>query len=85
MHFDLNLLPVREAAYANPNCEGTPDIPFARSPNQALQRAAFGIKCSAAGDRAESALKRFRARVLKPHLAAAELGSLAQVLAQRFG
>jgi hypothetical protein len=45
------------------------------SPNQALQRAAFGIKCTAAGGRAKSAHKRWRARVLKGHLAVAELSS----------
>jgi len=44
-------------------------------PNSALQRAAFGIKCSAAGGRAESAHERWRARVLRGHLAVAELGS----------
>ena len=44
-------------------------------PNSALQRAAFGIKCSAAGGRAESAHERWRARVLRAHRAVAELGS----------
>jgi len=44
-------------------------------PNSALQRAAFGIKCSAAGGRAKSAHERWRARVLRGHLAVAELGS----------
>ncbi len=44
-------------------------------PNQALQRAAGRIKCSAAGDRAQSAHERWRARVLRAHLAVAELGS----------
>src|SRR5690606_36045506 len=34
-------------------------------PNLALQRAAFGINCSAAGGRAKSAHERWRARVLK--------------------
>ena len=47
----------------------------APSPNQALQRAAFGIKCSAAGGRASSAPERWRARVLRGHLAVAELSS----------
>jgi hypothetical protein len=45
------------------------------SPNSALQRAAIGIKCSAAGGRARSAPERWRARVLQWHLAVAELGS----------
>jgi len=45
------------------------------SPNQALQRAAFGIKCSAAGGRAQSVHERWRARVLRGHLAVAELSS----------
>jgi len=45
------------------------------TPNSALQRTAFGIKCSAAGGRAESAHERWRARVLSGHLAVAELGS----------
>jgi hypothetical protein len=45
------------------------------SPNSALQRAASGIKCSAAGDRAKSAHERWRARVLKRRRAVAELGS----------
>jgi len=45
------------------------------SPNQALQRAALGIKCSAAGGRAQSAHERWRARVLRGHLAVAELSS----------
>ena len=44
-------------------------------PNQALQRAAIGIKCSAAGGRAESAHERWRARVLRGQRAVAELGS----------
>jgi len=44
-------------------------------PNQALQRTAFGIKCSAAGGRAPSAHERWRARVLIGHLAVAELSS----------
>jgi hypothetical protein len=44
-------------------------------PNSALQRAAIGIKCSAAGDRAKSAHKRWRARVLIRRRAVAELGS----------
>jgi hypothetical protein len=39
----------------------------AAPPNQALQRAAFGIKCSAAGGRAPRAHERWRARVLKRH------------------
>jgi hypothetical protein len=45
------------------------------SPNQALQRAAIGIKCSAAGGRAKSAHERWRARVLRGRRAVAELGS----------
>jgi len=44
-------------------------------PNQALQRTAFGIKCSAAGGRAESAHERWRARVLRGRRAVAELSS----------
>ena len=44
-------------------------------PNSALQRAAFGIKCSAAGGRAQSAHERWRARVLRGQRAVAELGS----------
>jgi len=44
-------------------------------PNQALQRAAIGIKCAAAGDRASCFPQRWRARVLQGHLAVAELGS----------
>jgi len=59
------------------------------SPNQALQRAAFGIKCSAAGGRVASAHERWRARVLRGHLAVAELSSYAhglfRVLAERPG
>ena len=47
----------------------------APSPNQALQRTAMGIKCSAAGGRAESAHERWRARVLKGRRAVAELSS----------
>ena len=47
----------------------------ARAPNSALQRAAFCIKCSAAGGRAPRAHERWRARVLRGHLAVAELGS----------
>ena len=47
----------------------------ASPPNSALQRAAFGIKCSAAGGRAQRAHRRWRARVLSSHLAVAELGS----------
>jgi hypothetical protein len=50
------------------------------SPNSALQRAAFGIKCSAAGGRAPSAHERWRARVLQWQLAVAELGSYAALL-----
>jgi len=46
-------------------------------PNQALQRAAIGIKCSAAGGRAQSAHERWRARVLKRRRAVAELSSYA--------
>jgi hypothetical protein len=45
------------------------------SPNQALQRAAIGIKCSAAGGLAKSAHKRWHARVLRGRRVAAELGS----------
>jgi hypothetical protein len=45
------------------------------APNSALQRAAFGIKCSAAGGQAQRAHERWRARVLSGHLAVAELGS----------
>jgi hypothetical protein len=44
-------------------------------PNSALQRAAFGIKCSAAGGRAMSTHERWHARVLEAHLTVAELGS----------
>jgi hypothetical protein len=44
-------------------------------PNQALQRTAFGIKCSAAGGRAKSAHEHWRARVLQCPRAVAELGS----------
>ena len=47
------------------------DVP----PNQALQRAAFGIKCPAAGGRAKSAHERLRARVLRGRRAVAELSS----------
>ena len=43
--------------------------------NQALQRAAFGIKCPAAGGRASCTHERLRARVLKCRRAVAELGS----------
>ncbi len=53
------------------------------SPNSALQRAAFGIKCSAAGGRAQSAHERWRARVLRAHLAVAELGSYAASISER--
>jgi hypothetical protein len=49
--------------------------PGAASPNSALQRAAIGIKCSAAGGRAQSAHERWRARVLQCWRAVAELGS----------
>jgi hypothetical protein len=45
------------------------------SHNSALQRAARGIKCSAAGGRAESAHERWRARVLRGQRAVAELAS----------
>jgi hypothetical protein len=45
------------------------------TPNQALQRAAGHINCSAAGDLAKSAHERWRARVLRGHLAVAELSS----------
>ena len=48
---------------------------YAKSPNQALQRAAIGIKCTAAGGRAESAHERWRARVLRAQRAVAELSS----------
>jgi len=44
-------------------------------PNDALQRAAGRIKCQAAGGLAQSAPERCRARVLKGHLAVAELCS----------
>jgi hypothetical protein len=44
-------------------------------PNQALQRAAIDIKCSAAGDLAMSAHAHWRARVLKGRRAVAELSS----------
>ena len=44
-------------------------------PNQALQRAAIGINCSAAGDRTISAHERWRARVLEGRRAVAELCS----------
>ena len=46
-------------------------------PNQALQRAAGHINCSAAGDLAKSAPERWRARVLKGRRAVAELSSYA--------
>ncbi len=52
-------------------CAGPNRLP----PNSALQRAAFGIKCPAAGGQAPSAHERWRARVLRGHLAVAELGS----------
>ena len=45
------------------------------SPNLALQRAAIGIKCMAAGGQAKSAHERWRARVLQRRRAVAELGS----------
>jgi hypothetical protein len=45
------------------------------SPNQALQRTAGHIKCSAAGGRAKSAHERWRARVLRVRRAVAELCS----------
>ena len=45
------------------------------SPNQALQRAALGIKCSAAGDLPSRSPQRWRARVLVGHRAVAELSS----------
>jgi hypothetical protein len=48
--------------------------------NSALQRAAMGIKCSAAGGRAVSAYERWRARVLKRRRAVAELGSYATLV-----
>jgi hypothetical protein len=44
-------------------------------PNQALQRAAIGIKCSAAGDPASRSPRRQRARVLEGRRAVAELSS----------
>ncbi len=50
-------------------------LPVPPPPNSALQRAAFGIKCSAAGGRAQSAHERWRARVLRARRAVAELGS----------
>src|SRR5690606_39594594 len=46
-------------------------------PNSALQRAAFGIKCSAAGGRAKIAPERRRARVLQCRRAVAALGRYA--------
>ncbi len=46
-------------------------------PNQALQRAAFGIKCSAAGGRTSCTPVRFRAHVLIGRRAVAELCSWA--------
>ena len=45
------------------------------SPNQALQRAALGIKCSAAGELAWRKPQRRRARVLMRRRAVAELSS----------
>ncbi len=51
------------------------EAPAKVTPNSALQRAAFGIKCSAAGDRAPRAHERWRARVLRGQRAVAELGS----------
>ena len=47
----------------------------ARAPNLALQRAAIGIKCLAAGGQAKSAPERWRARVLRGQRAVAELSS----------
>jgi hypothetical protein len=44
-------------------------------PNQALQRAAIGIKCSAAGDLASCSPQRQLARVLEGRRAVAELSS----------
>jgi hypothetical protein len=44
-------------------------------PNDALQRAACGIKCPAAGGRASCTHERLRARVLKCRRAVAELYS----------
>jgi hypothetical protein len=44
-------------------------------PNQALQRAAIGIKCTAAGDLASRSPQRQRARVLIGRRAVAELCS----------
>ena len=49
--------------------------PSSLSPNQALQRAALGIKCQAAGDQALRSPRHLSARVLQRHLAVAELGS----------
>src|SRR5690606_25346783 len=48
---------------------------LAPSPNQALQRAALGIKCLAAGDPALRSPQRWRARVLNGRRAVAELSS----------
>jgi hypothetical protein len=45
------------------------------SPNQALQRTAGRIKCSAAGGQAKSPHERWRARVLRGQRAVAELDS----------
>ncbi len=47
------------------------------TPNSALQRAVFSIKCFSAGDRPPSARERWRTRVLHGHLAVAELSSYA--------
>ena len=44
-------------------------------PNSALQRAAFDIKCSAAGDLGSCISQRRRARVLQCRRAVAELSS----------
>jgi hypothetical protein len=53
------------------------------SPNKSLQRAAFGIKCSAAGGRASRAMHPRRARVLTRQPAVAELNRYTALLAKR--
>src|SRR5690606_28753411 len=52
-----------------------PQVVLKMSANSALQRAAFGIKCQAAGGRAPCTHEQWCARVLSGHLAVAELGS----------
>jgi hypothetical protein len=47
------------------------------TPNSALQRAAFCIKCSAAGELGSCLPRRWRARVLQRRRAVAELSSWA--------